>query len=126
MSKILTALVAWRTSVSILNQLLYQAFQFGKLVVLDQNNIITSGKSLSNLSGESISIVSQPRGQEPLSDTGDVILVKLQSNNYEIDGLYHIEKINVSFSRDFRISQEFGLRMIDNNLNYYPGLTRNG
>lgn len=126
MSKILTALVALRTSLSILNQLLYQAFQFDKLAVLNRNNVFEIEKHSENFLGESISVFSQLLNHEIFSNTGGIILVKLQSNNYKIDGLYHVERINVSLSADFGSSMKLGLRRIDNNLNYYPGLTRDG
>lgn len=125
-SKILTALVSLRTSLSMLNQLLYQAFQFDKLTVLDKNNVFEIERHSKNLLGESISVFSQLLSHEVFSNTGGITLVKLHWNNYEIDGLYHIERINVSLNADFGSSMKLGLRRIDINLNYYPGLTRDG
>jgi len=124
--KILTALVALKTSLSILNQLLYQAFLYDKLVVLNQENVFQIEKHYRNFLGESISVSSQFLNHEIFSNTGGIVLIKLRSNNHKIDGLYRIERINVSLSADFGSSMKIGLRRIDNNLNCYPGLTSDG
>lgn len=123
-STIIKALIALRSSLSLLDQLLYQAFQFDKLSLLDQNNIFTIEKRSGNLLGESMSILIQPIGRELFSNPNDTILVKLKSDNHNIDCLFRVEGINLTFNRDFGTTQKFGLRKVDDNLNPYPRLTR--
>ncbi len=121
--KILTALVALKTSLSILNQLLYQACLYDKLAVLNQDNVFEIGKHSRDFLGESISVSSQLLNHEIFSNAGGIVLIKLRLNNHKIDGLYRIESNDVSLSADFGSSMKLGLRRIDNNLNCYPGLT---
>ncbi len=124
--KILTALVALKTSLSILNQLLYQAFLYDKLAVLNQENVFQIGKHSRSFLGESISVSSQLLNHEIFSNAGGMVLIKLPLNNHKIDGLYRIERNDVSVSADFGNSMKLGLRRIDNDLNCYPGLTPDG
>jgi len=119
-SKIIMALVALRASIAALDQLIYQAFLLDKLNILDENNIITIEERAGNLLGESLSILTQPTGTELFSNPNDMIFVKLKSSHHNIDGLFHIIGINISFSADFGNTQKFDLRRVDENVNPYP------
>lgn len=122
--KLLFSVLCVREILKIMNQLLYQAFLNNKLPLLDQDNIINISKQNSHSVGEGITLLNQPNGDEIFSNPGDLILLKVQLNTYKLDTLCFIDEKTLSFSKDFGDTQEFYLRVVDDDLNPFMNLLK--
>ena len=103
--------------------MIYQAFRYEKLVVLDNDNVFEMDKHSSNALGQSLGLVAQPNGIEFFPHApvpGDVVLAKVKMEHAEFDGEWLVCETGLSFSRDFGDSLRIGARKIDDNLNPYP------
>lgn len=129
MKTFLFNLVGLRSSLRNAAHLMYQAFRFQHLPVLNNDNVFQIEKQVGHALGESIRFVALPEGIEnyPHSpNPGDIIVVKLKLDHGEINGEFFTAETAMSFSRDFGSSLWVGTRRIDANLNYYPRLTPPG
>ena len=121
---IIFSVICLRKIISIIDQIIFQAFLTDKLPILNENNIIKILKQNSHMVGDGLTLLIQAVGSEIFSPPGDLMLVKLQANNHNIDKLCLVERASLNFSRDFGNTAEFGLRALDEQLNPYFNLLK--
>lgn len=119
-TELLLLVMSLRKIITNINQFIYQAFLYDKLVVLNEDNIINVLHNNRHLIGNGLSILIQPSGNELLTELGDIVLVRLEESNINTLGV--VEGLKNSFSQEFGQTMEFSLRSIDENLNPYHGL----
>ena len=118
----ITALTCIKASLSVLDQLIYQAILSNKLPLLDQNNIIEVGQMSRNLVSNGLSLLYQPSEQLFRVNVYDVVLVKTEIPGLPLGQLWRVETIRSEFSQEFGSSNELTLREVDENLNPFGHL----
>lgn len=118
----ITALTCIKASLSVLDQLVYQAILSNKLPLLDQNNIIEIGQMSNNLVSNGLSLLYQPYEQLCMVNIYDVVLVKIETSGLPLGQLWHVEAIHFESSQEFGSSKELTLREVDENLNPFGHL----
>jgi len=117
-----SALACIKASLSVLDQLVYQAILSNKLPLLDQNNIIEIGQMSNNLVSNGLSLLYQPFEQPCMLNVYDVVLVKIETSGSPLGQLWRIEAIHFESSQEFGSSKELTLREVDENLNPFGHL----
>ncbi len=97
----LVALMSIRSSLATLDQLAYQAMLYGRLAVLNEDNIIDIRGPVGHISSRGLSIAYQPDEKTGFFQLGNLVLVKWNSSRPVIDWLCQVEKTHLEFSRDF-------------------------
>ena len=118
----ITALTCIKASLSILDQLVYQAILSNKLPLLDQNNIIEIGQMSNNLVSNGLSLLYQPYEQLGKVNVYDLVLVKIETPGLPLGQLWYVEAIHFEYSHEFGSSNELTLREVDENLNPFGHL----
>lgn len=118
----ITALTCIRASLSILDQLIYQAILTNRLPLLDQNNVTEIGQMSNNFVGNGLSLSYQPSEQLFRVNVHDVVLVKIETPGLPLGQLWHVEAIHSEFSQEFGSLNELTLREVDENLNPFGHL----
>jgi hypothetical protein len=118
----ITALTCIRASLSILDQLVYQAILSNKLPLLDQNNVSEIGQMSNNFVSNGFSLSYQPSEQLFRVNVHDVVLIKLETPGLPLGQLWHVEAIHSEFAQEFGSLNELTLREIDENLNPFGHL----
>jgi len=119
---ILFALMDIHSSLSVINQLVFQAFTTNQFLCLDGDTIFAVLYNGSN----SLSDVLEIKSTEGTFDPGEVVIVDLPVTGLaETKHFYRVESIHFSDSKDF--GQEFttGCRCISNTASIYGNLTKN-
>lgn len=124
LSKLLFSIMCIREILLVIAQMIYQAILNEKLFVLDNNNVFNISEQNAHLIGNGITLLSQPRGNEIFCNPRDLILLKIELNNYKIDTLCLIQKIVLTIKKDFGETQEFSLRVLDDDLNPFNNLLK--
>lgn len=118
--KYIFSLMNLRESIDILNQLIYQAFLLDKLPVYDENNLI-SLESTSHLISKGISLKALLLHSPRPKDLVHVI------DPYDEDDLTpilcQVESCTTSIKNEFGSYEELKLRVINGDLNPFPGIT---
>lgn len=118
----ITALTCIRASLSILDQLIYQAILSNKLPLLDQNNVTEIGQMSNNFVSNGLSLSYQPSEQLFRVNVHDLVLVKIETPRLPLGQLWHVEAIHSEFSQEFGSLNELTLREVDENLNPFSHL----
>jgi len=118
----ITALTCIQASLSVLDQLVYQAILSNKLPLLDKNNIIEIGQMSKNLVGNGLSLLYQPGEQLVMSNICDIVLVKSEALGLPLGQLWKVEAVHHEYSQEFGSSEELTLREVDENLNPFGHL----
>jgi hypothetical protein len=121
----LIAIICVRQSLSILNQLIYQAILNDELSILNEDNIIDIIGPVSHTAGGGFSIILQPNWQTITTSLLDLVQIKCMASRMPIDQLCRVEGINHSYSGEFGSTEEFKLRTVDENLNPFGTLLIN-
>ncbi len=120
----ITALTCIQASLSVLDQLIYQAILSNKLPVLDKNNIIEIGQMSNNLVGNGLSLLYQPSEQLFMADIYDIVLVKSETFDLPLGQLWQVEAVHYEYSQEFGSNEELTLREVDENLNPFGHLLK--
>ncbi len=118
----ITALTCIRASLSVLDQLLYQAILSNKLPVLDENNIIDIGQMSNNLVGNGLSLLYQPGKQLFMANICDIVLIRSENLYLPLGQLWQVEAVHREYSQEYGSYEELALREIDENLNPFGHL----
>jgi len=118
----LSALISLRASLSVLDELIFQAILSNKLPVLDDTNIVYMQPVTSNIVGLGFSAAYQIDEQTFRFSPG-LILVKSTQPEFSFD-LCHIEYQEVAISEDYGDIGNIQLRVIDSDLNLYSNLLK--
>jgi len=118
----ITALTCIKASLSVLDQLVYQAILSNKLQLLDQNNIIEIGQMSNNLVSNGLSLLYQPSEQLFMVNVSDIVLVKIETPGLPLGQLWQVEAVHSEYSEEFGSSEELTLREVDENLNPFGHL----
>jgi hypothetical protein len=114
----LMALVALGSSMIALDQLMYQAFRWNRLPLLDGDSIFHLNAG-SNLVSEWIRILAVPTRATHMLEPLDMALVKITLGEHATDSLCQISSVTNSFSQETGHMMELHMRRIDSNLNCY-------
>lgn len=117
---LILSLASLKTSIKVLDQLLYQAFLCDKLISFDEENVYQINKHVHNSIGESLSVAIQLNGPEILLDPSDLVFINIPYKG--VKGLAIIEAMKIIPSHDFGDTISFSMRMVDGNLSYYHNL----
>ena len=120
---IMFALVAFRSSIKVLNQLIYQAFYMDKLSVLDSDNVFLIPKHSQNNLGESIQIKSILDEKIGIPVPGEIIKIKIDREKHPIDDIFCLSKLNFSLNKTESATQELWLRKVNQDLCCFSNLT---
>ena len=118
----ITALTCIQASLSVLDQLVYQAILSNKLPLLDENNIIEIGQMSNNLVGNGLSVIYQPGKQLFMADICDIVLIKSENLYLPLGQLWQVEALHHEYSQEFGSNEELTLREVDENLNPFSHL----
>ena len=118
----ITALTCIKASLSVLDQLVYQAILSNKLPLLDQNNIIEIGRISNNLVGNGLSLLYQPGKQLFMTNICDIVLIKSENLYLPLGQLWQVEAVHREYSQEYGSYEELTLREIDENLNPFGHL----
>jgi hypothetical protein len=118
----ITALTCIKASLSVLDQLVYQAILSNKLPLLDQNNIIEIGQMSNNLVSNGLSLLYQLGEQLFMVNVCDIVLVKIETPGLPLGQLWHVEAVHHEYSQEFGSSEDLTLREVDENLNPFGHL----
>jgi hypothetical protein len=118
------ALACIQASLSVLDQLLYQAILSTKLPTLDQNNIIDVEQHMETPASRGLSLLYQPGGRLGHVDIGELVLVDGRSIGCSIGQLWQVEALSLHFSQEFGSSARLTLREIDEDLNPFGPLLK--
>jgi hypothetical protein len=112
---------ALQKSLSVMNGLLFDAFEVDRLVVMSEENCFSVSQGLDRL-GRRAKISLQPEGRELHRNSGDVVFIALPADGYSgLSGPAYIEKETFSMSREVGMTATFEVRPLDDWLNPYPG-----
>ena len=120
----LLALMCFRSSLSVLNQLVFQSLLHDHLCVLDEDNIIKIRRDVQHFSGKGVSIVFQPDEICNALGIEELILVKGGSCAPPLELLGQVERVRSDSAFEFGMTEEVCLREIDENLNPFGPLLR--
>ncbi len=116
------ALVCIRASLSILDQMVFQAILRDKPAFFSEENVIAIKKSASNLVSRGLAITYQPTEETLFVQCTELVLVKLKGLGMESAELWRVEAIQSEFSQDFGEQITIDLRNVDDNLNPFAAL----
>jgi hypothetical protein len=117
----LPAMVVLKGVLINLDQLIYQAFQYDKLPVLDETSVFSFSSGF-HMVGHYTNVRAVPTESTIHLGPGDLVLVKIALEQGVIDSLHCIGSSRISFSQDTGFECEFHMRRVDKNLNCYEGL----
>ena len=109
----LAALTVIRSSLGVLDQLVFQAVMRDRLAVRDRDNVIKEPEVTQNLVGTGAALVYQPSEKAAFLEINEVILVKLGSVLDFLDGPYTVEPKTVNISQETGQRFSVDLRKID-------------
>lgn len=118
----ITALTCIQASLSVLDQLIYQAILNNKLPLLDKNNIIEIGQMSNNLVGNGLFLSYQPGEQLSTVNISDIVLVKIETPGLPLGELWQAQAVHREYSQEFGSCAELTLREVDENLNLFGHL----
>ena len=116
-------LLTLRTSLWVLNELLYQAFWTEKLPFISEDSIVKLGPITSTIAGMGVSLIATPRQLESPSDP-QLFLYKVPDDALPDIGLCRMELQSHSYSADYGDTIEISARAVDDNLNPYGPLLK--
>jgi len=111
--KFMFSVASIRYMMMYMNQLIFQKFMSNKLIMIDENNLITY-TSHNNFLGSGFVAITQPSPVELFIEPGDLILF---SGLKEKIQLCEIESITISFNQQDGNTMTYKLRNINNELN---------
>lgn len=121
--RVLASLVTLKSSVLNLDQLIYQAFQYDRLPVLDDTNAFDIFWG-THAVGHYTTVLAVPTESTFHLEPGHLVLVKIPAEHDDIDGLHSIGSSRLTFSQDTGYECEYQMRRVDENLNCYEALGR--
>jgi len=123
-ANLLFGLVALKTSLFVIDQMIFSAFNIDKLPVLDNDNVFSIKHNGHNALGEYLITESQPTGSELFASPGDIIFVDLVREDHTINGPFLIENKKMSLGSEYGEKIQFDMRKLDSTLNPFFGLVK--
>jgi len=123
----LSALVCLRESLTMLDQLIFQAVlsENLKLPVLDEDSIIDPGRWVTTYVSKGNHVIYQRDTRSPVG-INDYLVLYLWPHGFEpVKELCHVEHLRIEFSGDSGTKAFIALRTIDENLNPFEQLLKN-
>lgn len=121
--RFIAALLSIKSSLTTLDELVFQAILTNKLPVLNENNIIEFGSLVGHASGNGLTILAQSGESLSPIDIG-LVLVKDRTIDIPLD-LFFVEAINFQSSQDLGDTLDLHLRDVNENLNRFSRLLDN-
>ncbi len=124
LNSIIFSMASLSISLSVFNQLLFQAFFIDKLACLNETNIYHIDKYIKfGIGGESARLNIMYNEDFKSAETKDVVYVDIQPiNNKNIEDIFFLYDHTFSFTVGTGWTHIVSLRYIDDNLNYYSSL----
>jgi hypothetical protein len=119
----LTAMASICTSLRVVDQLMYQALLYDKIPVASDDNVIKVIKQNRNVIGQGLTILYMWSKEMSHVEPMDLILVRKEIMEHTDNALCLVHGVRISFSVDAGTTNEIALRVLDSNLNPYPGLS---
>ncbi|MDM8569715.1 hypothetical protein QUF50_09440 [Thiotrichales bacterium HSG1] len=123
-SKICFAITSLKSSLLTLNQILYQAFLYDKLLSFNEENVFSVGSRKTHCIGSVLEVSTQPLQEEVFFLDSESLIYLNIPNGGLYKGLASIESINNNL-----INQECGpnftyeLRIVNDDLSFFPNLS---
>jgi hypothetical protein len=117
-------LVCLRASLSILDQLIFQAVLSNKLAYFSQDNVIQVQKATDHLASRALSLVYQLGDQTGIVRCLDLVLAKITQLKMSSAELWRVESVQHQFSQEFGEQTTIDLRNVDDNLNPFGPLLK--
>ena len=118
----LVSLVTIRTSLELLNQLLFQAAQFERLTIFDEENVIKILNNTINVVGQGVTLAYQIDARNFIIDPNDLVLFNGSIIDRDKILLGWVQDTNISFSEESGNIGELSVWLLDENLNPFSGL----
>ncbi len=122
MARYIIACLCLKTSLSILDQMLFQSVLRAKQPFFNEDNVINISNISSNIISSSLLLEYQWDGQIELIRIFDIVLAKFEQIANICTELWRVEFAHHQMSQEFGSSIKLGLRNIDNDLNPYDSL----
>lgn len=116
------AVASVRASLQVLDQMLYQGLMDDRLPVINEDNLIKVVQRNSNVIGNGLTVVHVMDEKVGHVEPVDLILVlgEVFNSDHSFLGIAH--GCRFSFSHDMGTTGEISMRLLDDDLNPYPGL----
>jgi len=119
MTAVVLSLILLRSSLEVVDQLLYQAYTTDKLIKVDKNNLF----NVTEMSRNALSEVVEIKTDMIIQHNYTVILMLLPSPTGEEEKYFsHVESLQMLYSQDYGMEYTIGTRTINANANVYPFL----
>lgn len=116
------SLMSLRKMLYNVNQLIYQAFYNEKLLFLTEENIINILNNTAHSVGKGLTVLSQPDIYSHTPELGEIIVIKIEHKDFQLNELCAVEAINSKFEFEDGHTDKLDLRVIDDDLNPYFSL----
>ena len=115
------SIISLRSSLSMLNQMIFQSFLSKKLTVLDIDNVIDI-QSHSNMIAVGHSVIYQQSNKAGFARYGELVLLLGVAPTDHDNGLCVVEGSTLHYSQDTGTTVDVELRVLDQHLNIFPKL----
>ncbi|TGK82072.1 hypothetical protein EHQ24_12430 [Leptospira noumeaensis] len=121
-AKLIFAIINLRSTMRIISQLIFQATYQNNLPQIGNNNITKIHNHHSTNIGKVLTCSIQPTGEEISTKPGDIIYYNIDEETHKYKGIAKICNFTFKMSQEEGTIMKFGLRLIDDHLNYFENL----